>query len=557
MSNNPTINKQHIPDSVPDSETKQNIANALWLKEYDEKQIPKPILEKINSEKNSNASIGQRIAQHYRQLLANPLAYLPSYKDRYQTLLQHTESVSAHQVYARSIMQGMDSVTGYLPIPYNPGISFPAFDTPQWKNQVGWHFFVGNYESEAGRHYSVQMMLWQYAILPPDTAARLGLSDIENQTVEIHLAISDAAAGLHYRAVPTIVAGTTGLIDFTTAPFRYSMGKNCISSQSESETFPVRLQGWGIDRGLTPAAELEIDIYLDNIKGYFLQGDDGCSPSVDGVGTLYYSASNLQISKTHDSTIRINGETIKFKSGKAWYDHQWATGFMPAGAAQHDVMRAAGNLSAPGPGGWDWFMVQFQSNIELTFASIHSNDFRRFYAQTGPTPPGNMQVSVAGKFIDDSGKAVNVGGSMTVTAWVQSKISPDKDVYWPTNTWYPNHYTFVFDAPAPEAIRTFSLTPIVPGGQTGFFASGLQYLEGGAIATDPKGNEIGRGFIEGTAYARNPKNCLRIAGLPESEATLKLLRREPVSVSLWFKSMLCLIFNYAEFKKIMAQARGL
>lgn len=541
----------------PDAETKQNIAYALWQKEYDEKSIPKPILEKINSEKNSNKSIGRRIKQRYQDLLNNPLSFLPSYQKRYETLIRHSDSLSAHQVYARSIMQGLDSATGYLPIPYEPNITLPAFDTPQWKNQVGWHFFVGNYIGETGKHYSVEMMFWQYAILPPDTATSLDLNDIENQVIELHLAISDASAGVHYRAIPTIVAGTTGLIDFTSNPFCFSMGKNSITSLSETETFPVRLQAWGIDEGISPAAVIEIDIVLDNTKGYFMEGDNGCSPSVDGIGTLYYSASNLQVSKTHESAITINGDKIKLKQGKAWYDHQWGTGFMPSGSPQHEVMRAVHNLSAPAPGGWDWFMVQFQSNVELTFTSIHSNQFKSFYGQTGPTPPGDMQVTVSGKYIDEKGSATNITGTMTVTEWVKSTISPNKAVYWVTDTWYPNKYEMAFGLPAPEAIQQFTLTPIVPDGQTGFFATGLQYSEGGAIATDANGNEIGRGFAEATAYAKNPRNCIKIAGLPETEDVIKFLSPEPIPLCLWIKSLFCLIFNYSEFKKIMGQAKGL
>jgi predicted secreted hydrolase len=550
-------NQDVIILNQPDEETKQNIAYALWQKEYDEKSIPKHILDKINSEKNSNTSIGSRIKHHYQDLLRNPLSLLPSYGGRYGTLISHSDSLSAHQVYARSIMQGLDSVKGYLPIPYEPNINLPKFDVPQWKNQVGWHFFVGNYMTSEGKHYGVEMMFWQYAILPPGTAAELGLTEIENQVIELHLAISDEAAGVHYRAIPTIVAGTTGLVEFTGSPFCYKMGKNSITALSNTSTFPIRLQAWGLDKGATNPAEIEIDIYLDNIKGYFMQGDDGCSPSVDGVGTLYYSASNLQLSQKHESSITINGNRIGLQKGKAWYDHQWGTGFMPSGSPQHAVMRASQNLSAPAPGGWDWFMVQFKSNIELTFAALHSKANQQFYGQTGPTPPVNMQANVSGKFIDEQGKAANVAGTMTVTEWVKSEISPDNDVYWVTNTWYPNKYEFTFDSPAPESIRKFTLTPIVRTGQTGFFATGLQYSEGGAIAKDANGNEIGRGFAEATAYASNPKNVIAIAGLPESDQSLELLRPTPVSIGLYLISLIYLIFNYGEFKKIMAQARGL
>ncbi|QCE40055.1 integrase core domain-containing protein [Psychroserpens sp. NJDZ02] len=39
-------------DNAIDALTKQNIANALWMQEYDESKIPKEILEKIHSDKS-------------------------------------------------------------------------------------------------------------------------------------------------------------------------------------------------------------------------------------------------------------------------------------------------------------------------------------------------------------------------------------------------------------------------------------------------------------------------------------------------------------------------
>ena len=67
-------------------------------------------------------------------------------------------------------------------------------------------------------------MFWQYALLPPDIAKHFGLSNIENQIIELHLAVSEAG-GKHYLLKPIIVAGTTELLDFSDKPFNYTMGK--------------------------------------------------------------------------------------------------------------------------------------------------------------------------------------------------------------------------------------------------------------------------------------------------------------------------------------------
>lgn len=145
-----------------------------------------------------------------------------------------------------SLFLGLDSVTGYNPIPSSSGITWPASDNPQWKYEVGWHFFVGNCVSESNKEYGIEMMFWRNALLPPDMALIAGLDDIENQTVTLHLAISDKSSGIHYRAEPTIIAGTTGLIDFSTNPtFNYQMGKNSMKSLQRGQTFPIRLQAMG------------------------------------------------------------------------------------------------------------------------------------------------------------------------------------------------------------------------------------------------------------------------------------------------------------------------
>ncbi len=66
-------------------------------------------------------------------------------------------------------------------------------------------------------------------------------------------------------------------------------------------------------------------------------------------------------------------------------------------------MRAVNNLSPASPEGWDWFPVLFDDDREMTLSSLHSNECRGFYCQTGPNPPGAMAVKVIGKYVDVDG----------------------------------------------------------------------------------------------------------------------------------------------------------
>lgn len=549
--------------------TLQSIAQALWMKEYDRAKIPPHILERIESEKNSEGAYAERFIGRLDQLEANQLSFVPARAERYALLRQHClekAAMSPREFYTSCSFLGPESITGYEPIPLDPTFKFPEIDLPQLKNQLGWHFFVGNFTDDAGKHYSVELMFWQYSLLPPPLAADFGLSDIENQSLELHLAICDPQSGLQYRANTVVVAGTTGLVEVKSHPFTYRLGHNAIEGLSANgDLFPVRLRARGWDMGKSPDVEIEIDLSLDNSKGYFLQGDGGCSPSVDGLGTLYYSASLLKLLPEAESSITISGKRIALTGGSMWYDHQWTTGFMPLGAPQHAVMRAVKNLSKAAPGGWDWFELQFRATqaivgpgeVQMTFSALHSWANEAFYWQTGPTPPGQMTVPINGKFIDERNATTNISGTMTVTNWVKNDTSPNPAVYPPTNTWYPAGYRFTIDQALAPWLKEFTLTPLIASGQTGFFGTGLQYTEGGAVIRDVEGNEIGRGFAEGTNWAHTTDTVVTAAGLPVNEQTRALLTPVVPSELLVIESGLCCELEQAELKKILAAAKGL
>ena len=548
--------------------TLQNIAQALWMKDYDASKIAPDVLRRIESAANSEAAYAERFLLRLQQLEDNQLSFVQGRTERYALLRQHllqTKAMSPREFYASCLFLGPESNTGYAPVPLDPAFPPPQIDLPQLQYQLGWHFFVGNFTDAGGHHYSIELMFWQYALLPPPLAAKLGLSDIENQSVEMHLAICDPQTGLQYRANTVVVAGTTGLVEVEAEPFAYRIGRNAIEGlDAGGSLFPVRLQARGWDMGKPTDVEFGIDIALDNPKGYFLQGDGGCSPSIDGLGTLYYSASLLKLRAGAVHVITIDGKRIELTAGSMWYDHQWTAGFMPKGGARHAVLRAAANLAPAPPGGWDWFEVQFQAGlapglqeVQMTISALHSLDNEQFYWQTGPTPPPSMTARFNGKYIDADNATLDVTGSMTVTAWVKDDTSPNPAVYPATDTWYPAHYQFSIDQQLPQRLRAFTLEPLIATGQSGFFGTGLQYTEGGAIARDAAGVEIGRGFAEGTNWAHSADTVVSAAGLPANEQTRALLDPVPPSAQLVAESQAYVYANADELKAILAAARGM
>lgn len=164
------------------------------------------------------------------------------------------------------------------------------------------------------------------------------------------------------------------------------------------------------------------------------------------------------------------------------------------GVAKSAVVRAVNSLQAPGPGGWDWFA---------------------------------------------------------------SKKSPAPLEYPPTGTWYPNRWEFAFGDGVPDEIRAFSMTPIVSGGQSGFFASGAQYSEGAVYLRNAAGEDIGRGFAESVQYADTLANQIRIAGLPVNDEMLSLLQNNEPSEALKLISEAYVALHLDELQQITATCRGL
>jgi predicted secreted hydrolase len=534
-----------------DDETLDNIAKALWMDEFNIEDIPEDIIEKLEDEKNSNKSFGSRMQYLLRERIKNPDSFTPNYKKVYETLIKHSSFLSPHQAYAMTFFMGMDSSKGYKPIPASADFKLPEDDDPQLDYQLGWHFIVGSCLGSNGKEYGVQFMFWQYSLLPPEIAEQLGLSAIENQIIELHLAVSEAG-GKHHRSKPIMIAGTTGLIDFSNKPFNFKMGKNSIKSLSDDKTFPLQIIGQGVDLDPDSLSKIMVDITLKQTKDYLLQGKEGCDPCCGGVGTLYYSVPNLRVDPDK-STLQINDEEVTLVSGKFWYDHQWCNGMLPGGNPRVKVLRAANNMNSKAAGGWDWFMAQFKGNREITLAAIHSNEMTQFYEQSGPNPPAIMEVEASGKYVDADSNSKNIKGTLKITEWIRSVRSQDPELYTPTNTWYPQRWEFSFKEDVPEDIRDFVMTPIVSGGQSGFFGSGLHYSEGAVYLKDLKGNSIGRGFAESTGYADPILNRLKLAGLPSTQEMQDKLEIPQPSAALKLVSMLYILWpsNKSKLEKLL------
>ena len=540
--------------SSENPETLENIARVLWMRDVDPGAFPAEVVEKLDSYKNSEKAFGERMLYLLEDMKANPDSFTPSYTDLYDTFAQYADELTPHQNYAMASNLGMEASRGHAELPSDITFTFPKDDRPWFEYQAGWHFFVGSVFDETGQEYGVEFMFWQTALLPQMIAQTLGLTKVENQVVELHLAITPAG-DRHYRAKPYVVAGTTGLIGFTSAPFNYYQGKNSMRSIQADSLFPIQLRAWGIDNTQGTQVEMEIDITLNQAKPYMLNGDHGLDPSCGGVGTLYYSVTNLPVDP-ENSRLMLNGKEVKLTGGKLWYDHQWGSN-PSATNPRVEVLRAAQNLEPRAPDGWEWIAIMFDDDTEISLSVPKTNANHEFYMQTGPQPPGEMTEAANGLYMDQDGNYGPVTGSIRVTEWTRSTGSHDQ--YMATNTWYPNRVEVTLDTGlVPEGKSRFTLIPIVEGGQEGWFAPGWQYSEGAVHVKAPDGTLLGRGFLELTGWADFRKQLLHIAGMPETEEMMKLIDIRLPSNELIQESMAFLSIpeNVEKLNRVLSQCRG-
>lgn len=541
-----------------DADTKDAIARALWTTSdaLTVDDIPPDALSQILGPTNSNAAFGLRMGTRLLELLSQPISFVQSYAPRYEKLATVAQSLTAHQAYFLSNLIGPEVIRDFPLIPNQADFQFPQRNAADLTSQIGWYFFVGSAFGDDGQEYGIEMMFFRSSLVPPVLAATLGLTDVQNQIVELHFAIAKAGER-HYQAKPIVISGTTGLLTFETDKLGATMGKNAITSAggytSENDIYPIRLQAWGQDDGEITPIQFSIDLTFTGGKGYLLQGADGCTPCCDGIGTLYYSIPGLALDP-EVSSLTIDGTTVTLKEGTFWFDHQWG---MLASMGTSAIVRAANNLGPASPGGWDWFMAQFNGSRELTVAASHSPESLPFLHQTGQDPPGTMTVTVKGKYMDPDSVTSTIEGQLSITAWILSVDTPSPETYPPTYTWYPNKWEFTFGEDVPEDIRVFTMEPIVSTGQSGFFGAGAQYSEGAVYLLGPNGENLGRGFAESVGYAQTLPNVLRMVGLEPNAENMELFGANPPQPALVLASQAYVFLNQEELKDVTEMCSGL
>lgn len=528
-----------------------DVAGLLGLAEFDTAKIDPGTLATLTSRRNSPEQTAARMRRFLHDVIDRPVSRMVDRRELWRAMLDHCYSLTPMQAYAMRDLMGAASSNGYAPIPDDVQIDLPHDDRVDLGAQVGWHFLVGSIWDEDGAEYGIEFMLFERALYPPSFAKEVGLSPIDNLAVEVQFAIS-TRGDRHHQAKPLVALGTSGLIRTNSSPFALNVGVNSFESDGVESLLPMRVRAAGTDIGGDRPLALACDLQLTGGRGVLEQGEHGAMPSVGGLGTTYYSMPAIALDPDR-STITIDGREIRIVRGELWFDHQWGA---LAGVSPHEVLRASQTVATPEPAGWDWFMTHLEGNRQVTVFAQHASGYSSYYGCTGDEPPPTMTRRVSGTFMDHDGATRMVWGSVVVDDWVQVDHTPCPDRYPATHTWHPNHYRFSFDD-LPADIAEFTLTPIVEGGQSAFFATGVQICEGAVVVRNPAGEDIGRGFAEAVAYSDTLRNRLRIAGLPDTDEMMALAADPIPSPELVAQNEAFVAAHQDEMSTIIARAQGL
>jgi len=495
----------------------------------------------------TDAAYGARMRHRLRDMLDNPWSFLPSYEKRYEALLEHAESLTPQQAYAMTMLLGADSSRGYPDMPNTAGLEFPRVNAVELSAQIGWYYFAGTAFAEDGRQYGVMCMYFRSALLPPAMAHELGLTDAQNQIVDLQLGIS-VQGGTFHQADPVISSGARGEVEVSDQLFLRANGGS-VEALEHGRPFPMRLRARGTDHGEDVPVELEIDFAFTSSRGYLPQGADGAVPLVGGVGTRYYSIPGLVLDGPA-SVLRIGGEKIELRGGTFWFDHQWGLALAPGGAPRHEVLRASGNLNPAGPG-WDFFVANLEGPHSFTFNAAHDAESAAYMQQTGPTPPGTLHSTIVGKYMDPYGTVFNVSGALSIDRWKKTAHSPNRAKYDSPPTWVPHRWEFTLNEPVvPARFRTLTFEPICDDANALYFGQGSQYVEAATTVRDASGTIAGTGYCEATAYVDNLGTVLHLAGVPATE--VELFRKHPPSLELKLLSEAYVLLHQSALKQLLA-----
>jgi len=324
----------------------------------------------------------------------------------------------------------------------------PADHGPHLEYQTEWWYYTGNVATDDGRRYGFQLTFFRRGLSPgPPPAGSLAT----NQVYFAHFAVTDVAAGRH-AGVERFARGAGGLAG--------AAGEPCAVWLEDWKAESLNADGSAFRIVARDApSSLSLDLELRATKPLVAHGDRGLSPKSAEAGNASYYVGYTRMAAR--GRIGASGAE-RHVAGEAWFDHEWSTSALGAGAV-----------------GWDWFSLQLGDGRELMHFQIRRED-------------GSLEPVSGGTFVERDGStrrlALDDVGLEVRRLWT----SPE------TGASYPSLWRIT----VPAAGLDLLVEPWIPAQE---MRTSFVYWEGAVRVSGRAGDRpvAGQGYVELTGYARS------------------------------------------------------
>jgi predicted secreted hydrolase len=325
-------------------------------------------------------------------------------------------------------------------------IRLPQDHGPHFEFQTEWWYYTGQLTTQDQRRFGFQLTFFRRGLSPgpPPTA---GLAT--NQVYFAHFAITDVARGRHQSA-ERVSRGAAGLAGASGEPFRVAVEEWSVEA-TRADGSAVRLRAR--DQGLV------LDLELGATKPLVLHGDRGLSAKSAEPGNASYYVGYTRLRAS--GRIGTDGSGASAQ-GEAWFDHEWSTSALGAGAI-----------------GWDWWSLQLDDGRELMLFEIRQKD-------------GGRDPASGGTLVAADGRSRRLSAADVETTALGHWTSPRSGASYPAR----------WRLRIPSEGIELEVEPLVADQE---MRTAFTYWEGAVRVSGTSGGQPrnGRGYVELTGYARS------------------------------------------------------
>ncbi|RDV29220.1 carotenoid 1,2-hydratase [Alteromonas aestuariivivens] len=243
----------------------------------------------------------------------------------------------------------------YAQVTLNRPLQLPQDHAAHPDYRLEWWYLTANLENESGQLFALQFTLFRFR---NPTQRNSNWSDDQIWMAHVSLHNRD-----EHWFEQRLARGAVGNAGQTQNPFTLFVDDwNWVSDLPETP-FPATLT-------VTLSDSVKFRARLITQGNYILHGNSGYSEkSANGkLRSYYYSQPFLQLS----GQINLHGQTHQV-NGPGWYDHEWTSHLMQAGA-----------------NGWDWFSLHLDNGAKLMAFRMRMDDTNAHLSGTLITPDGTV-----------------------------------------------------------------------------------------------------------------------------------------------------------------------